>query len=153
MLKHCINSLFYNLEQTSRICRAGCEKYFEEHGGGLVSFDEFIILDTVFCYPDICQRDLAKMILKGASHTSKILVVLETKGYIERPVAKKGNRIIKKMIITQKGLKIHKLASKIALDFARSIENTIGREKAIECTNFLNTIKKSVTDSVEIVFE
>lgn len=153
MLKHCINSLFYNLEQTSRICRAGCEKYFEEHARNLMTFDEFIILDTVLCYPDICQRDLAKIILKGASHTSKMLVVLEAKGFIQRPVDKKGNRIIKKIVITPKGLQTHKFASKIALDFAHSIENTIGTEKAIECSNFLNIIKNSVTESAEIIFE
>lgn len=151
MLKHCINSLFYNLEQTSRICRAGCEKYFENHG--LLSFDEFIILDTVYCYPDICQRDLAKLILKGASHTSKLLVVMENKKFIERPVDKKGNRIIKKIVITPEGLKAFQEASKIALEFAGNIENTIGKDKAIECSEFLNKIKKSVSESVKIVFE
>lgn len=151
MLEHCINSLFYNLEQTSRICRAGCENYFEKHG--LLTFDEFIILDTVYCYPEICQRDLAKKILKGTSHTSKILAGLELRKFIERPVDKKGNRIIKRIIITEKGKEAYKSASQIAIEFATKIENTIGKPEAIECNEFLNKIKKTITDSIEIDFE
>lgn len=153
MLKHCINSLFYNLEQTSRICRTGCEKYFEEHAKELVTFDEFIILDTIYCYPDICQRDLAKKLLKGASHTSKILGIMESKNLIERPLDKKGNRAIRKVVMTEQGKEAYHFASELALKFAKKIENSIGKNKAIECSNFLNKIKTTITASVEIDFE
>lgn len=151
MLKHCINSLFYNLEQTSRICRAGCEKYFESHG--LLSFDEFIILDMINCYPDICQRDLAKLLLKGASHISKYLAELENKQLIQRVADKKGNRLIKKIKITPSGLRAYSEAEKIALNFSTQIENTIGKNNAIECSQFLDKIKQSVTSSIEINFD
>ncbi len=151
MLKHCIHSLFYNMEQTSRICRAACEKNFEEHG--LMSFDEYIILDTVYCFPDICQRDLARMILKGASHTSKLLALLEKKGYIERPIDKKGNRIVKKIVLTQSGLKEYKAAASIALDYAEKIENIIGKEQTIKCSNFLTDIRTKINETNVIDFE
>lgn len=151
--KHCINSLFYNLEQTSRICRAFCENYFEEHAKKIVTFDEFIILDTIVCFPDICQRDLAKLILKGASHTSKLLVSLEKKGFITRTIDTKQNRIVKKIIITEKGMEIYNYAEKIALEFAKKIENSIGEREAESCSDFLNKIKETVTESRDIVFE
>lgn len=151
MLKHCIHSLFYNMEQTSRICRAACEKNFEEHC--LMSFDEYIILDTVFCFPDICQRDLAKMILKGASHTSKLLALLEKKGYIERPIDKKGNRIVKKITLTETGQKEYKVAASIALEYAEKIESIIGKQQAIKCSNFLNNIKTKINETNDINFE
>jgi len=151
MIKNCIHSLFYNLEQTARICRVGCESYFEQHSE--ISLDEFIILDTVSCYPNICQRDLAKMILKGASHTSKILATLEQRGIIERILDQKGNRVIKKIRITKTGQDIYKAASIIALDFANKIEESIDKTQAIEYSKFLNRIKETVTNSVNITFE
>jgi len=153
MKEHCIQSLFYNLEQTSRICRAFCEDYFAEETKELVTLDEFIILDTIFCFPDICQRDLAKLILKGASHTSKLLATLEQKGVIVRTVDTKQNRIVKKIIITKKGMEIYKYASKIAWEFAQKIENAIGKKEAQECSAFLNKIKETISKSKDISFE
>lgn len=152
MKRHCINTLFYNLEQTSRICRAFCENYFKEHAAGHVSFDEYIILETIVCYPDICQRELARHILKGASHTSKILSVLEKRGLITRPADTKANRIIRRIVITDRGLAEFKYAEKIALEFAQEIENAIGKDEAVACSNFLSMIKETVNASANITF-
>ena len=152
-MKHCIQSLFYNIEQTARICRAGVENYFEKHAQGKITFDEFIIIETVLCYPEICQRDLAKLILKGTSHTSKFLSTLEEKGFIERPVDTKGKRIVKKIVITQKGMEAYNFAFKIAAEFAKSVENTIGKKEANNCEIFLNRIKETLQESCDIVFE
>lgn len=151
--KHFIQSLFYNVEQTARVCRAGIENYFKEHCKGRISFDEFVILETVYCYPEICQRDLARLILKGTSHTSKFLAVLEVKGFIERPVDTKGNRIVKKIVITERGMEAYKFAYKIAAEFAKGIENSIGKNEAADCEIFLNKIKGTLQESGNIIFE
>lgn len=151
--KNCINSLFYNIGQTARICQAFCESYFKEYARGEISYDEFIILDTVLCYPDVCQRDLAKHILKGTSHTSKLLATLEKKGLIERPIDKKGNRIVRKITVTDNGLILHSFAAQIALDFSEKIEATLGEHGAVLCSNFLNKIKENVLVNTDIVFE
>ncbi len=153
MKKHFIHSLFYNVEQTARIIRAGIDKYFEKHSDGQVSFDEFIILDTVYCFPQICQRDLAKLTLKGTSHTSKFLAVMEEKGLIERPVDKKGNRIVRKIIITPKGMEVYIISSKLALEYANKIESSIGQQEALDCISFMNKIKETICGSSEIIFE
>jgi len=152
-IQHCIRSLFYNIEQTARICRTAIEIYFEENSKEDITFDEFIILDTVYCFPEICQRDLAKLILKGTSHTSKFLAVLADKGYIERPVDTKGNRIVKKIVITEKGMDVYKYASKLANEFAQNIEDILGEEAACGCINFLNTIKETIRQTSKIEFE
>ena len=153
MEKHCIGSLFYNLEQTSRICRAVGENYFEENAKLQISLDEFIILETILIDSGICQRDLAKLILKGTSHTSKLLSALENKGLIERFVDTKGRRIVKKIGITEKGMEIYNFANKIMLEYVKKIENAIGKEQAIECTKFLNKIKEVVMANTDIIFE
>lgn len=153
MEKHCIHTLFYNLEQTSRICRAFAENNFKQNVKYDISLDEFIIIETVMCYPDICQRDLAKLILKGSSHTSKLLNTLEKKRYIQRIVDTKNKRIVNKIIITQFGEKVYNNAKSIALDYAQQIENIVGTNQAKECSSLLHKIKDSVLKSSKIVFE
>ena len=151
-MKHCIHSLFYTLAQTSRVCEAFCENYFKEHAKG-VNFDDFIILDTVYCYPEACQRDLAKLILKGTSHVSKLLVSLEKRGLILRPVDTKGKRIVKKIVMTEKGKEMYDYALKIALDYAKHVESLIEKNEAVEVTGFLNKIKNSLLSTTDIIFE
>ncbi len=152
-MKHCIHGLFYTLKQTSRVCEVFCENYFKEHAKEGVSFDDFIILDTVECYPEICQRDLARLILKGTSHVSKLLDSLEKRGLILRPIDTKGNRMVKKTVMTEKGKEIYKYAVKIAMDFANQVENSINKKEAEECTLFLNKIKNSLVGANDIIFE
>ena len=153
MEKHCIHSLFYDLEQTSRVCRAFAESHFKNNINYDITLDEFIILETVFCYPDICQRDLAKLILKGTSHTSKLLNTLQKKNYIKRVLDTKNNRIVNKIIITDLGAEVYKNAKKIALEYAVHIENIVGAKQAKECSKFLHKIKNTVTETTEIIFE
>ena len=153
MTQHCIETLFYKLQKTSRICHAFCELYFKEYALGEITYDEFIILDTVICNPEVCQRDLAKLILKGTSHLSKILNALEKRELIQRPIAKKGNRVVRKIEITENGINLHAFAEQIALDFAQKIENSIGENETKLCEKFLETITQTIKENKEIIFE
>ena len=153
MSQSCINSLSYKIEQTARICKAFCDTYFKEYALGEITYDEFIILDTILSNPNICQRDLAKLVLKGTSHISKILKTLEKKELIQRPIDKKGNRVVRKIIITENGLNLHSFAAQIALDFANKIETIIGPNATINCSNYLDRIKEIITQDKKIIFE
>ena len=153
MKKHCIESLFYTIEQTARICRYNIEQYFEEKTKGEISFDEFIIFDTIYCFPESCQRDLAKKVLKGTSHISKILSNLESKGLIQRPVDTKNNRMVRKIVLTDEGMKAYKIASKIASEGTKKVEEIISKEEAENCVMFLNKIKDTVNPTNDVLFE
>ena len=59
------------------------------------------------CTYGICQRDLAKIILKDRANTGKILNTLEEKGYITRFVDLKNNRLVRKMGVTEKGKEVY----------------------------------------------
>lgn len=152
-MQHCIDSLFYKIKKTARICHAFCESYFKEYAQGEISFDEFIILDTILCNPDICQRDLAKLILKDTSHLSKILNNLEKRELIQRPISKKGNRIVRKITITENGLNLHAFAEQIVLDFSAKIDTSIGIIDSKKCSNYLDKIIDTITENKEIIFE
>ncbi len=102
IVKHFTDSIYYELEKTAKVLRLLGAQVFEKIGAG-IGADEHAALDTISCNPNICQRDLAKLILKDRANTGKILNSLEEKGLIERCIDTKNNRLVKKVKITPKG--------------------------------------------------
>lgn len=102
IVKHFTDSIYYELEKTAKVLRLLGTQVFEKIGAG-IGADEHAALDTISCNPDICQRDLAKLILKDRANTGKIINSLEEKKLIERCIDTKNNRLVKKVKTTQKG--------------------------------------------------
>lgn len=100
---HYTDSIHYELEQTSRLMNMLTNQLFKKLELS-ITFDEYIALDTVSINAGICQRDLAKLILKDRANTGRILNELEQKGFITRFIDTKNNRLVKKMGITEAGL-------------------------------------------------
>lgn len=104
ILLHYTDSIHYELEQTARLMRILTLQLFESLSLEL-SPDEYAALDTVSINVGICQRDLAKLILRDRANTGRILNSLEQRGFITRFIDTKNNRLVKKMGITENGLK------------------------------------------------
>lgn len=102
VVKHFTDSIYYELEKTARVLKMLGIQVFEKIGSEIAA-DEHAALDTISCNPDICQRDLAKLILKDRANTGKILNSLEGKGLIQRCIDTKNNRLVKKTKVTPKG--------------------------------------------------
>lgn len=102
-IRHYTDSIHYELEQTSRLMNMLTNQLFKKLELS-ITFDEYIALDTVSINAGICQRDLAKLILKDRANTGRILNELEQKGFITRFIDTKNNRLVKKMGITETGL-------------------------------------------------
>ena len=103
VIGHYTDSINYELEQTSRLMNMLTNQLFKKLELS-ITFDEYIALDTVSINAGICQRDLAKLILKDRANTGRILNELEQKGFITRFIDTKNNRLVKKMGITETGL-------------------------------------------------
>jgi len=103
--RHYTKSIVYDLEQTVIYTRVKGSQIFNNLGIGVTS-DQFITLDAIYCNPNICQRDLSKIILKDRSNTGRLLSILEEKGLIERLAETKNNRLVKNIYITEKGKSI-----------------------------------------------
>ena len=103
-LLHYTDSIHYELEQAARLMRILTSQLFKNLDIGL-SMDEYAALDTVSINAGICQRDLAKLIIKDRANTGRILNSLEEKGFITRFIDTKNNRLVKKMGVTERGYK------------------------------------------------
>lgn len=101
--KHFTDTIFYQIELTARYTKMLGAQLFGKLGLGLTP-EEFSTLDVLSCQESLCQRDLAKLILKDRANTGKLLDSLEAKGLIERNLAVKNNRPVKIVKMTKLGL-------------------------------------------------
>lgn len=101
---HYTNSIHYELEQTAKLMRILTAQLFEKLEIR-ISQDEYAALDTISINPGICQRDLAKLIIKDRANTGRILNYLEEKNLVTRVIDTKDNRLVKKLEITPDGIK------------------------------------------------
>ena len=100
--KHFTDTIFYQVELTARYTKMLGMQLFGKLGVGL-TIEEFAALDTISANNGLCQRDLAKLILKDRANTGKLLDSLESKGLIKRELAVKNNRPVKIVTITKEG--------------------------------------------------
>ena len=112
-LKHYTENIHYEMEQTVRLMKKLQLQMFQKLGFD-ISLDEYAALDIVSINAGICQRDLAKLLLKDRANTGRILDSLEEKGMVTRFIDTKNNRLVKKMGITEKGYrKLNEITKKI----------------------------------------
>jgi DNA-binding MarR family transcriptional regulator len=148
---HYIDSLPYELVLTSRIIHEAIDNLFEEKNFG-ISHDEYIILDTIYCHPNILQIDLAKLILKGRAHTGRFLMALEDKGLVTRTPARKGRKLILLNNITPKGLKLCEHVSNVVEKEIEDMNSCILEEKIDEVVNSLKFIREYVASKHTVKF-
>lgn len=125
--KHYINSIYYKIEQTAKYCKYLGTQLFQKLNMPL-SLEEFAALDTIFLYKEICQRDLAKLILKDRPSTGRILNSLEERKFITRFVDTKNNRLVRKMSLTEEGKNILENATKVLKKYMNNLPEFLSQE-------------------------
>ena len=146
---HYTDSIHYELEQTSRLMKKVTTQLFEKLEIDL-SLDEYAALDTVSVNAGICQRDLAKLILKDRANTGRILDSLEQKGFITRFIDTKNNRLVKKMGITERGLRELDTINKKVKQYLESVTKTISDEDIERVQETLKSFRLELEKVVEI---
>ncbi|HIS82275.1 MarR family transcriptional regulator [bacterium] len=147
-IKHFTDSIHYELEQTSRLMKILGLQLFKKLEIG-ISMDEYATLDTVSINAGICQRDLAKMILKDRANTGRILDNLERQGLITRFIDTKNNRLVKKMGITEKGLnELNSINNKIRTYF-ESVTKKVNAEDVERVQKTLKAFRLELEKVVE----
>ena len=78
-----INSLTFQLEITAKIFNALAENYFNREVKNRITLAEYILLDTLICYPNIDKNTLAKTLFKERGYIEKLLSKLIKKRLIK----------------------------------------------------------------------
>lgn len=148
-IMHYTDSIHYELGQTARLLKKMSLQLFSDLKISL-SLDEFVTLDTVLINKGICQRGLAKIILKDRANTGRILDSLESKGLIERHADIKNNRLVKKTFITQKGKIEHNNINYILKTYMKDTIHKISPKEVEKVKNILKKFRLNLEKTVNI---
>ncbi len=146
---HFTDSIFYEVELTAKYCKMLGTQLFEDIDAG-VTIEEFSTLDTILCNPDICQRDLAKLILKDRANTGKILDSLEQKGLIERRLSVKNNRPVKISRLTNNGEQKVLDISDVLRPHTEMIKSKVLNSDLKQLRSMLQEFRDVMNESLEI---
>lgn len=147
--EHYIESIYYQLEQTARYCRYLGSQIFQKLDMP-VSMDEFVTMDTISLNDGMCQRELAKLILKDRANTGRILNSLEEKGYIERFVDTKNNRLVRKMRLTPEGREITTKVSKVLREYIEKLPKVLSENDKFEIMESLKRFREGLEQEIEM---
>ncbi len=149
MKEHFRNTIFYQIELTARYCKLLGAQVFEQFNVG-ISIEEYTILDTLLMQQELCQRDLAKLILKDRANTGKLLDSLEKKGLVERKLSVKNNRPVKLIEITKEGIKqAEEAAAKIRPQYM-AIKEQIDNSDIAKVGELLTELRTILNESLKI---
>lgn len=148
-LKHYTDTLNYELEKTARVMRILGIQLMEKLKIDLM-LDEYVALDIVLCHQGICQRDLAKLIIKDRANTGRILNSLEEKGLITRFVDTKNNRLVRKMAITEKGYKILISINKKVESYVAETKRVVSEDELDGLYLSLKKLREKLEEMIEL---
>ncbi len=146
---HFQNSVLFEIEQISKYVHELAKDFFKEHDI-LITHEEFRTLDVLFCNPECCQRDLAKLILRDRIYTGRLLNSLEKKGLIERRNDTKGKRLVKRMNITEKGLECYNSTILAIQPQFKKLEEKFTLEQMKALRNTLQKLKHNISEIVDL---
>lgn len=149
MREHFRDTIFYQIELTAKYCKMLGAQVFEQFNVG-VTVEEYTILDTLLAEKELCQRDLAKLILKDRANTGKLLDGLEKKGLIMRKLSVKNNRPVKLIEITEAGVKqVEEASARIRPQYL-AIKEKIDNTDIARVGELLTELRKVLNESLKI---
>ena len=112
---HYTDSIHYELEQTARLMRILTLQLFTQLGI-TISLDEYCALDTISINRKICQRDLAKLILKDRGIDELNSISIKIKSYMDN---------VTKKIAPEEVEKVQMILKHFRLDLEKIVEMNI----------------------------
>lgn len=149
MQEHYTDTIFYQIELTAKYYKILGQQVFDKYKTG-ITLEEYTVLDTLIGNKDLCQRDLAKLILKDRANTGKLLDVLEGKGLVTRKLDMKNNRPVKIIEITKEGIeKAEDAANKIRPHY-KQVKERIKNSDIAKVGDLLKELRNFLSDTVDI---
>ncbi len=145
--EHYTQSIFYDLEFTTKYIKRMGYNFCNELDMG-IGPEEVLALDIIYLNPGICQRDLAKKLLKDRAGTGRVLLQLEAKGFVERFVDTKGNRLVRKMKLTESGKDMLKLATNKIEPYVNKLKDAFSEEDKNQLKSLLDKFRRILAENV-----
>ena len=147
--KNFTENKFYQAELKETYTKKARTQLFGKLGIGLTP-EEFAALDTISAHEELCQRDIAKLILKDRANTGKLLDSLENKGFIQRELTSKNNRPVKIVKITKLGKKVYTETYSKLEPHHKIVKERIANTDLEKVGELLRDLREILEDTIEI---
>lgn len=141
-------SAFYMIQKLSIYTDQLAKNFFEIRNVD-ITHDEFIAINQILNHPDICQRDLAKLILRDRVRTGRILNSLEEKGFITRTNDTKNNRLVRRLRVTKSGKKLYETQFAIMEKVMEKLLEKFSEEQMFDLRETLVQLEQALSEIVE----
>lgn len=95
---------------------------------------------------DICQKDLEKEFLITRSTASKVIKLMEQKGFIERQAVPQDARL-KKLVLTDKAMSLHQAIVKEIDKFENDLKEGFSEEELELFLSFIDRMKNNLKET------
>ncbi len=146
---HFTDTVFYQIELTAKYCKMLGNQIFKKFEIDL-PLEEFSILDSFPDGQEVCQRDLAKLILRDRANTGKLLDSLEKKGYIKRTLKIKNNRPVKIVEMTEAGIEKRKQIVDTISPHFEGVKQRIHNSDLIRIKDLLKELREVLNEAIDI---
>ena len=147
--EHYTDTIFYQIELTAKYCKLLGQQVFEKFDSG-ISLEEYSVLDVLSINNSLCQRDIAKLILKDRANTGKLLDTLAKKNLISRELTVKNNRPVKLVRITDEGIaKVNEVAAKARPNY-NLVKEKINKRNISIVGDLLKELREILKETIEI---
>ena len=142
-------SLPYQIEKASVYIRLKGALLLNQLDAG-ITLEQFITLDAISTGKGVCQRDLAKILLKDRSNVTRILNLLEDKGLIYREMSQKSNRMVKVSYLTDKGQELIDKYADILKNDLNTFLSQFDQQKLLIMEEMLKKISSKISENANI---
>ena len=140
---HYIDTTIHTADIIIRTLKTELKKRVDNLNMGITS-EQFVVLDTITCFENIYQQKLSEILMKDKSNTTRIIKVLEQKGFIEKELSRQNNRLVCILKATQKGKNIIKENMPRIKQFIVDIFAKIPDSEIEALQNLGNELKKNL---------
>ena len=144
------DTLPYQIDYTANFNKAFRREFQNKFVKDDLSADECAILIGIHRNPTITQSGLGKFLFKGKAHIGKILNDMEERGLVKRIADTQDNIIVKRNIITPKGLEIIKKNIKEIQRIKTVMENEFTQDEIEQFVEFLKKYRKVLSTIVDV---
>ena len=103
--KHYVDTIIHITDSLLRRIKTELRQKFDDINSDITS-EQFVVLDTISCYPNIYQQKLSSILMKDKSNITRIIRILEAKEFITKKAGNKEGRLVYFLSITKKGEQI-----------------------------------------------
>lgn len=138
---HYINTLTYQLEVTTSMCYELMQNWFSTKVKNKITFDEYVVLDTLVYYPHLDKNLLALTLIKNVNYVEKVLTKLEKKNLIKKVNTPNTKIKVRTYEITNTGDKVYNEVSELKDETVKLLAKFISENELVTFTKTLLKIK------------